>query len=188
MLDRFTNAKRKTSGLIALFSAIAFVIFNVLMTIARKEPVPEYNIVDFEFSWTAAQANLILSTWGQLVINQEIIVTYLDFGYLVAYGMMAFGLLLLGLSLVKKHKKSSLVGKYALLLPFIASMCDSIENINLLFMFYGYPSSASAISAFLASFFALIKFSLLGISLLIFVTQIIIFLVFRHQSEKFSNK
>ncbi|MHA1683916.1 MAG: hypothetical protein ACTSUE_23460 [Promethearchaeota archaeon] len=150
---------KKVGAFTLLFLSI-LIVFNILMLLSRTLPVPVYDILDFEFVWTRQQADLVLATWGQAVVDQETIVTYFDFGYLVGYGVMGFFLLILGAKIVLVHQNETFLKVAKAFIPFtlISAACDVVENINLLMLLDGFPAPSAGINAFSASLFATIKF------------------------------
>jgi len=164
-----------TRGILALVAASMgiFVVFSILMAAARTFPVPVYDIIDLEFAWTGGQAGLIMETWGSLVVAQELYVTYLDFGYLVGYGMMAFWLLALGARLVKKNEKFVKAAMIFMIVSMASPVCDIIENVNLIPMMHAFPSTPLDVNAVVASLFASIKFGVLFMSIGVFAVEVI---------------
>jgi hypothetical protein len=151
----------RTALLLVLASTGLFVLFTILMGAARALPVPTFNIVDLEFSWTAERAGQILQAWGSLVVSQELYITYLDFGYLAGYGSMAFWLLAFGVILVKKHERAMKAAIAFMFVSLASPVADIIENVNLIIMMQSFPAAAVPINAFLASLLASIKFGML---------------------------
>ncbi len=162
-------------GILALVLASLgiFVVFSILMAAARAFPVPVYDIVDLEFAWTGGQASLIMQTWGTLVVGQELYVTYLDFGYLVGYGAMAFWLLALGTLLVRSNQKFVHAGNFFMLISIVSPVSDIIENLNLIPMMAAFPAVPADINALVASLFATIKFGVLFLSIAVFSIEVI---------------
>ncbi|MCP4761621.1 MAG: hypothetical protein GY870_07555 [archaeon] len=136
-----------------------------------------YGIIAFEFVWIGNEADFIMNIWQQAAVDQEIVITYWDYAYLVAYGSMALGLLLLVTQGLKDNEKMQKIYLFLCLCPPISALCDAIENANLLIMLGNYPTPASDINAFLASLFATIKFSLLGVSLLVYLIALLYLLM-----------
>jgi hypothetical protein len=160
--------------LVLLLASIGiFVVFSILMTAARTFPVPVYDIIDLEFAWNGTQANLIMQTWGSLVVAQELYVTYLDFGYLVGYGAMAFWLLALGILLVRSSERFARAGVFFMLLSLVSPVADVIENLNLIPMMAAFPAALVDANALVASVFATIKFAVLFLSVGVFAIEVI---------------
>lgn len=158
--------------ILTLLSGLGFWVVGQQMEAAMEGyfSMPEY--VCFEFSWTAEKAGEIMNGWDTTGVRRAVKVTVLDFGYLVGYGLMGFGLVLLVTRGVVSPKLKK-IGLVVSLFPLIASVCDAVENANLLVMLHRFPDPASSLNAFLASLFATIKFGLLGITLLFFLVQVV---------------
>jgi hypothetical protein len=168
-------------GILALVLASIgiFFVFSILMAAARTFPVPGYDIVDLEFAWNGTQANLIMQTWGAIVVAQELYVTYLDFGYLVGYGAMAFSLLALGTYIVQSNDKLVQAGGFFMVFSLISPVSDVIENMNLIPMMAGFPAVPMDVLALVASFFATVKFGVLFLSIGVFSVEVIFALASR---------
>ncbi len=177
MSIRLFGMPTKQILVLIIISLATFLIFNILMGASRTNPVHVYNIVDFEFSWTAAQADAIMATWGAAVVAQELFITYLDFGYLVGYGAMAFFLLVLGVKLVGTHAKLAKFGIAFAFISLASPACDVIENLNLIVMLQGFPAPATMMNAMVASIFALVKFGVLFAAIGVFTLEIVYTLV-----------
>ncbi|MFX0098413.1 MAG: hypothetical protein ACFFCS_02455 [Candidatus Hodarchaeota archaeon] len=169
---------KKVLSFVLVFLGI-FVIFSIIMSLTRTIPPPQYDILDFEFSWTGYQASVIMSTWGYDVCQQELNITYLDYGYLVGYGLMAFWLLVLGAKGVQGNEKWKDFSIKILPVPLFSAACDAIENVGLINMFQSYPAYVLDFHAAMASIFATVKFTLLGLSLFFFIFEIIAFIRIR---------
>ena len=183
MLEKLTEIPKKKLKRLTAVSFAGFILIHLLMVFTRSLPVPQYNIIDFEFARTAHQADTIMNTWGEAVVKQEILVTYLDYGYLAAYGMAAFGLILLAARAVKDNERFKKMGLIVCLFPLIAALCDAVENVNLLLMLYGFPAGASSFNAFTAYLFAFLKFGLLAVALGFFLVQLGYLLIKRIKKE-----
>lgn len=173
MIKHLLEISQKKLKLLTILAFAGFIVFLVLMTVIGDLPPSGYNIIDFEFARTAQRADTIMTAWGETIVKNQIVVTYLDYGLLVSYGFMAFGLVLLAAREMKDTGKLRKMGLVICFFPLIAALCDALENVNLLFMLYGFPAGAVSINALLASIFALIKFGLLGIVLIFFVVQLV---------------
>ena len=150
-------------------AAIATIIFFLLMhpTEMELKSVSPYGILELEFAWTEAKVTKIFSTWGSELIVHELNVTFIDYGFLLAYSTFFAGFTLL---IPRKllSGQIQIVGFYMTLIPFIAALFDSIENLNLILMLSS-PSNFPMFSPFFASIFATLKFSLLIIVIIFWV-------------------
>jgi hypothetical protein len=145
-----------------IFTAIIFLLMRPVE--AELKSLTPYGVMELEFAWTIAQIDNILSTWGNSLISKEIGVTLLDFGFLMFYSTTMAGVTII---LTRKVFQETLNnwGYRIALVPFLAAFFDVIENVNLLLMLTS-PSSFPAFSPFVASFSAMIKFSLLGVTVI----------------------
>ena len=150
-----------------------FVAFSIIMNAIRTLPVPTYNIIDLEFAWTGERASIIMQAWGAAIVTQELLITYLDFGYLAGYGLMAFWLLALGARLVQKNEKLAKAALVFMFLSILSPVCDIIENANLIPMMEAFPAIPLDTNALVASVCATIKFGVLFLSISVFAFEII---------------
>jgi len=171
MLEKLMEIPKKKLKRLTIFSLAGFIVIHLLMVFTRSLPVLQYNIIDFESARTARQADKIMNTWGEAVVKQEIPVTYLDYGYLVAYGLLVFGLVLLAARALNDNERFKKMGLIVCLFPLIAASCDAVENVHLLIMLYGFPEGASSFIAFSAYLFAFVKFGLLCAALVFYLDQ-----------------
>ncbi|MHA2270379.1 MAG: hypothetical protein ACXACI_00860 [Candidatus Hodarchaeales archaeon] len=163
MLDKLEAWPSQKNLIIAIVAAAcSFLIFFLLMRIA-SEPIQadsSYDVYDLEFAWTSDKMETILDDWGDDLIEREIWATYLDFGFLVAYGTLLAGLSLLFGRAFQEEMLGSL-GVRFVLVSYLASLFDALENINLLLVLH-FPDSFPAFAPFLASICATIKFALVA--------------------------
>lgn len=126
---------------------------------AALKAASNYGVMELEFAWTVEQIEHIFSSWTSDLIAQELAVTYLDYGFLLAYSTFLAGITLL---ITRKILAGQirLVGLYMTLVPFMAAVFDAIENFNLILMLSS-PTNFPVFSPFLVSLFASIKFGLL---------------------------
>nr|MDO8111845.1 hypothetical protein [Candidatus Sigynarchaeota archaeon] len=172
-IDVTTKRYAIITALIIAAGVAIFAAFSMLITGTRTIPVGEFDIVDFEFVWTAGQADLIMQAWGQAIVTQELAITYLDYGYLSGYGLLAVGLLLLGARLVDKNERFMRFGFAFVFLSIVSPACDAIENVNLIVMLSAFPANAIPVNAILASSFALVKFGMLFAAIGVFGAEVI---------------
>ncbi|MHA1975086.1 MAG: hypothetical protein ACTSW1_19025 [Candidatus Hodarchaeales archaeon] len=153
------NLKRLT-----IISLVMMIITWVLMTIATLKNTTIYNVMSLEFAWSVQQMDLILQTWGNEIIQGELVGTIFDFGFLVSYSVFIACITLMITRKVLPEPKQRM-GYYLTVVPFVAALFDAIENINLLLMLSS-PGSYPEFSPFMASLFASMKFTLLIIVIL----------------------
>jgi len=169
-----------------LLSLIGFIIFLSLtivfglLTADRPEFV-EYNVLEFEFAWTADQINIIFAAWGETGMYIQALAVYFDFLYIIGYTFFIFGvLLLISRNLNGKIQDITIV---IALSAFLAGFFDVIENINLLFMLSD-PLTFPTSSPFIASVSATIKFSLLFLQIIYFLIVVIVLLTQKNKNKK----
>ncbi len=166
----------KILTILTAISSILTIIIYILMSpveVALKDASP-YGVMELEFAWTVDKINLILTTWEQAnssLISQEIFVTLIDYVFLLAYSTFLACITLL-ISRKLLSDQTQLVGFYVTLIPFIAAFFDAIENLNLIIMLSS-PSNFPGFSPFLASLFALLKFSLIFLTIFFWVLGVI---------------
>ncbi len=176
-LERFKESpKEKLVIIITICGLIIVLLVYLLIFMPIEAAVPTYGILDYEFSWTPERAELILSVWGVVGINKQMLAIYWDFLYIVGYVSLALGLILMVLR--RSESTMQTIGLYFTLTPFLTGIFDIIENINLLIMLSD-PTSISIINPLTASVCALIKFSFLFAAIGYFVSALIILLVFK---------
>ncbi|MFW9915932.1 MAG: hypothetical protein ACFFGZ_10020 [Candidatus Thorarchaeota archaeon] len=163
MLEKLEVWPSQRNLIIAIVAAAcSFLIFFLLMR-AVSEPIQadsSYDVYDLEFAWTSDRMETILDDWGDDLIEREIWATYLDFGFLVAYGTLLAGLCLL-LGRAFQDEMLGSLGFRFVLVSYVASLFDALENINLLLVLH-FPDSFPAFAPLLASTCATIKFSLVA--------------------------
>ncbi|MFX0122458.1 MAG: hypothetical protein ACFFAE_02390 [Candidatus Hodarchaeota archaeon] len=147
------------TGAAAISSIVIFLLMRPVEA-ALKAASP-YGVMELEFAWTVEQIEQIFESWTGDLIAQELTVTYVDFGFLIAYSTFLAGITLL-IARRLLSGQIQLIGLYITLVPFVAALFDAIENLNLILMLSS-PSNFPTFSPFLASFFAALKFGLLGL-------------------------
>jgi len=174
-LERFKESpKEKLVIIITICGLIIVLLVYLLIFMPIEAAVPTYGILDYEFSWTPERAELILSVWGVVGINKQMLAIYWDFLYIVGYVSLALGLILIVLR--RSESTMQTIGLYFTLTPFLTGILDIIENTNLLIMI-GTPTSVSAINSFIASVCALLKFSFLFAAITYFTVALIIIII-----------
>lgn len=168
--------RKKVLILTTIISFVGVLILILVMDLFDEGMIP-FTIIDFEFSWTGSRAQEIMTAWeSNGGLQSSIIYNYLDFAFMISYGAMISGLLLLVTRSFKDEGKSRKIGLICSVLPLIAAGFDLIENINLLIMQHNYPITPLDIVATIASISALIKFGCLFISIAFFLYGISFYL------------
>ena len=121
----------------------------------------DVDIMEFEMMWTSAEAARLLTMLGPDGISAARQQLFIDFGYLVIYGVMLWkACRLLGARAARLGR-----GWVAKLAPgfawtaVITAACDAVENVSLLLVTYGHTKQPWPA---LASGYATAKFILLG--------------------------
>ena len=174
-LDKLIKFPRTLYVLIITIGAfLLFILINQLVFASLSALVSTYNVLDFEFAWTADRIGIIFAAWGAAGMDAQALGVYWDFLYIIGYGFFISGcILLVSRILSGKYQK---IGLYMMLTPLIAGIFDLIENINLLVMLQN-PTSFGAIVPFFASVSALIKFALLILGIGFFFIALILMLI-----------
>ena len=174
-LTRFKEFPKNKYVILTTIIGLAIVVLTyILIFIPIETLVPTYGILDYEFAWTPERVETIFLVWGADGISRQTSAVYWDFLYIVGYVSLAFGLILLVLR--RSEGKMYSLGLYFTITPFLTGIFDVIENINLLVML-ATPTAILEINSFLASLFALIKFSVLFAAIGYFIAALIILVI-----------
>lgn len=131
----------------------------VLLPVNGRLKAAGYDIVEYELAFTAEHADEMLRAWGEANQNLMRDSLFLDFPFLLAYGVAFSGLtLLVGRALGGRLGHLGLVLTLAGL---IAALCDAVENL-ILFTTLGLVS-VSPLQPLAAGLCASIKFFLWGV-------------------------
>ena len=176
------SPSNKIVGIVTLIAAVLSIIVSSLMRPVETELMSTtgYGVIELEFAWTVEQIDTIFDIWneaGSDLISKELSVTLIDMVFLVAYSFALAGLtLFLTRKIFLEPIKSW--GYRITILPFVAAIFDFIENMNLILMLSS-PSAFPDFAPFLASVCALIKFGLLGVTIVFWIVGIIHYFVKR---------
>jgi len=121
----------------------------------------DVDILEFELMWTSAEAARLLAVLGPDGVSAVRQQLFIDFGYLVIYGVMLWKACRL-LGARAGRRQVDWVAKAApgfAWAAVVAAACDAVENISLLLVTYGYSDQPWPA---LASGYATAKFVLLG--------------------------
>ena len=183
MLEKLKDAfSDKTLKILTWAAFIVFIVLTVIFQFQNFDltNATGYGIIEFEFVFNETTANTILAAWGSSWIPLVLLGTYIDFGYIIAYGLLIMGLAIL---IVRKlEDKFQTFGMVIALTGFIAGIFDVIENINLIMMLNnpaGYPGFAPL----LASVCATIKFGFLFLAIGFALVATIIILMRKRKSD-----
>ena len=158
-------------GLIILFNAVLFPMgLKKMQAIAPQAAGP----FDLEFSYTPDQAVKMLESYtseGRSIYTKSTL--FVDGLYPITYGV-TFTLLLLLLLPWAFPKNTKIEALTAL--PFVIVIADFIENTGIILMLQTYPDEIRAYATF-SSTFSSIKWSLVGVLMLIIVVSFIKILI-----------
>ncbi|MFW9906568.1 MAG: hypothetical protein ACFFFH_19835 [Candidatus Thorarchaeota archaeon] len=159
------------TGVAAISSILIFLLMRPVE--AALKATSSYGVMELEFAWTVNQIEDIFRSWTNELITKELTVTYLDYGFLLAYSTFLAGITLL---MTRKilARQIQLVGLYMTIVPFLAAIFDAIENLNLILMLSS-PTNFPVFSPFLASLFASLKFGLLIVVFVFWIISVIWF-------------
>jgi len=158
------NPKAKTLGIALLMISIPFFILTLLYCLNELKlmQITGYGVLNFELAWTQEVMNLILTSWGPLEMQQQALLTYVDFLYILCYGF--FGALYVLLASRKLEGNFQEIGIGMAFTFFMAGIADALENFNLLIIINN-PTSFWEYQPFLASLCASFKIGFLGAGL-----------------------
>jgi hypothetical protein len=148
----------RRNALIAL--AIASIALGAVLTAIDPANEADGNpsIIDFEFAWTASEANEIRAEWGSEGEDAARLSLWLDFPYLLVYG--AFLVLAVAatreLAAARGLRWLAALGPAASVGAFSAPLSDALEDVMLLIVLGGDGGDRVTL---LAGFFATVKFA-----------------------------
>lgn len=158
---------RNITIIAAVLTVIIWIIFMPIEGIVGLATNYAGTIFTLELAFIPAVACALISAWSTAgVIQLEIFGTYLDFAFIIAYSITAWGLVLL-VTRSSEGKRQQL-GLVFSIFPFLAGICDVIENIHLLMMMGNTTACLYPNIPFVASICASIKFALL-VAVIIYV-------------------
>lgn len=124
-----------------------------------------YGIVDFELAFTADRASEILGAWGEEGSDAARLSLWLDYAYLVAYGLFLWLAVaaLRDAALRRGWERFARPGEAIAVLPLVAAGADAVEDVLLLLILGGLDGATAP--AF-AGGFAVLKFAAVAIAVL----------------------
>ena len=141
---------------------------------ALKTSETPLGIIDAEFAATIERAHVIFDAWDPELLMHATINTYIDFLFLISYGLFLFAAAYLLSSQLKGFIQK--IGKPIAFAFLFAAFLDVVENIGILVMLNGSFNS-SLIAA--TTIFAIVKFLLVFIGLLYLFTGVLQYLFIR---------
>lgn len=174
-LDKFKEfPEKRIVYIIAIIGFLIVILVEIFIFIPIEARVSTYGILDYEFAWTASRAETILSVWGSMGIDNQLIAIYWDFLFIVGYVSLAFGLVVLALR--KSGGKLYTIGTFITITPFLTGILDVIENIFLILM-TNTPSSISEPQPLVASLCATFKFGFLFVAISYFILALLFIII-----------
>jgi hypothetical protein len=131
----------------------------------RMQDAGDAGIVDFEVAWTADRAQEILAAWGDEGRDAARLSLWLDYLYLVAYGLFLWLAVraLRDAALRRGWGRFARIAGGVAVLPLVGAACDAVEDAFLLIVLGG---DSSDVAPALAAGFASVKFLCLGVAIL----------------------
>lgn len=143
-----------------LIATVALAVFFAIEGEVLVHPEAPYGILSFEFIWNLEGLARVVGPWNELTINKAVQLTYIDFGFLVAYStLLAATAIWLGRRATQNRGISDPLGRGAAWFAWCAAACDAIENAAGLKLLRGTSADPWP---FVMSVFATIKFALLA--------------------------
>ena len=160
----------------SIISFISIIIIQLIFTpFENRLNEKGYDIVSFELAWNKTKMDAILNAWGP-AIKDAIILTYIDFLFLIAYPaflacFFIFVFYKIKLETQTLHKFQLTV----LIMAGITSFSDFVENLFSLYVLYN-TSNYSSIAVTLMSSFSVVKWALAFILVLLNIGILIVYL------------
>lgn len=147
--------RRRALWLLGLVTVALFAVLAVLDR--RMMDAGSHGIVDFELAFSEQRAGEILSVWGTEGRDAARLSLWLDFPFLIAYGLF-LRLAVLALRDALLHRDRERLARPAVaiaVLPLVAAGADAVEDVFLLLVLGG---RADTLGPPLAGAFATVKF------------------------------
>ncbi len=138
------------------------VTMTTLGWIILMRPFSPSNIVQFELAKTMESAQQIIDEWGTDGVSKARVGIYLDFVFIFLYAW-AIDLGCKVSSVFSANEKLRIAGKFFSRAIWFAGSCDLIENFAMLFTL----SDINELTTSMAFYFAIIKFTIVLITLLL---------------------
>jgi hypothetical protein len=158
MLMPLTIPSRTTLLLIAIISGVITGALTWKLAAINRELAP-YDIVRYEFAWSAECAKQMFSAWGEAGRDAARRSLRYDVPYLLVYPFFLSTLVLLAARAVDGRWAS--LGAWLALAPFAAAAFDALENVALWRVLERYLEPPEGLLRF-AALSAGVKFLLLG--------------------------
>jgi hypothetical protein len=149
-------------------------LFAVLVALdGRMQDAGGHGIVAFEVAFTSGKAHEIMSAWGSDGHDAAKLSLWLDFLYLIAYGLFLWlAVRALGDALARRGRERLARPAAAIaVLPLIAAACDAVEDVFLLLVLGGH---ADSLGPPLAGSFASVKFLCMTIAVVYVLAGLVV--------------
>jgi hypothetical protein len=138
---------------------VALAAFVGLAQAMRSPVLPDTAVVEFEFVWTPERAESLLAKWTPEQREAMRRALLLDFPFILAYGVLLSGLVLMAARGSTGWFQS--LGLGLVLMPLLAGLLDAFENLCLLRLL-DLTGRPGPLLTGLAGILATTKFALLG--------------------------
>jgi hypothetical protein len=135
--------------------------------IILMRPFSPGNIVQFELAKTVESAQHIIDEWGTEGVLKAQVSIYLDFVFIFLYAW-SIGLGCKVSATFSANEKLMVVGIFFSRAIWFAGSCDLIENFAMLFTL----SSINELTVSMAFYFAIIKFTIVVLALLLIIISV----------------
>ena len=162
------NSVRTPAPLIALAATI-LLGWHLSRDGAAFKNAGAMSIVSLELAWRTECAQKILNSWTNVHPVPPIL---LDFLFIAAYSylLFAFGTIAARNANYRNRPRLTAIAESAALAGLVAGACDVLENFGMLLTIGVGPHQPVP---FLTSLFATVKFSLVGVSLIVSFTTLL---------------
>jgi hypothetical protein len=154
----------------AVFGNLTVIFFIIFGVIGPDLPDGAPGVVDLQLAFSKSEFSRIIDLWGPAAVDQFKDTMWLDYVFPPVYAIF-FASALATLTYDPERYPGWIV-RGLFVLPFIAAICDWIENSLHLVILHD-PASLPAALILLASVAAAIKWGLLGIAALVIVALLI---------------
>lgn len=167
-----------------LLGIVALALFAALALLdGRMQDEGGHGIVAFELAFTSDRAGEILTAWGDEGRDAARLSLWLDYLYLVAYGLFLWLAVkaLRDAALRRGWDRYTRPGAAIAILPLVAAGADAVEDAFLLLVLGGHGGEAAPA---LAGGFAVLKFAALAVTLLYLLAGLIGFAIHRRGARE----
>lgn len=159
-----------------VFFIFLFIIMNIFVNDAFDKSNYPVSFIESQLSFNGTAIKEHFSTMSEVEIGLYAYAQFVDYVYLVSYGLLIF---FVGIFIGRKFPKDSFLRNssyFVSIAGIVAAFCDAIENGFILLMISDYKNFPD-MYAILHSCFALIKFILLGLSIVIIIVFSLFYII-----------